>query len=65
MGKLNEYRRAYVREVADRLDDAFDILVHCMHDIENCGCKAQEKKLDNIVGKLENVMHELYEKAKP
>lgn len=64
MAKLNEYKKHYVDGVLDRMDDAFDELIHCMHDLEGCGCKAQEKKLDTIVGKLKNIIHELHEKVK-
>ena len=62
MAKLSEGRRRHADKVLERIDVAFDELVHCMHDLEGCGCKAQEKKLDTIVGKLENVMYELHEK---
>ena len=63
MAKLNEGKRYHIDKILDRMDVAFDELVHCMHDLEGYGCKAQEKKLDTIVGKLENVMYEMHDKA--
>ena len=65
MAWMCEGRKRYIDKVTDRMDDAFTELVQCMHDLEGCcGCKAQAKKLDTIVGKLENVMHELHDKTK-
>jgi hypothetical protein len=64
MAKLNEYKKHHVDAVLDRMDVAFDELIHCMHDLEGYGCKVQERKLDTIVGKLENVINELHDKLK-
>ena len=49
---------------ADMYDDAFDRLVHDMHKLEELGCKAECKKLDTILGKLENLCHALHNKVR-
>ena len=64
MAKLNEYEQHLVDGIIDRLDEAYNIINACMHDLEGCRCKAQEKKLDTISGKLGNVMYDLTDKIR-
>lgn len=50
--------------VDDMYDDSFMNLVHAMHELEELGCKAECRKLDTILGKLENLCNELADKAR-
>ena len=50
--------------VDDMYDDAFYRLVSAMHDLEELGCKAECKRLDTILGKLERLCNDLSDKAR-
>lgn len=49
--------------VNDAYDGCFMGLVSACQNLEELGCKAECKKLDSILGRLENVLNELSEKA--
>ena len=49
--------------VNDAYDRCFLGLVSAYHDLEELGCKAECKKLDSLLGRLENVLNELSDKA--
>lgn len=59
-----ERAEAISRIVDDMYGDSFNSLVSAMHDLEELGCKAECKKFDTILGKLENLCNELSDKAK-
>lgn len=59
--KRNEEQKCTINRVIERVDWVFGELCDCQHELENCGCKAQWKKLDTITGKVENLLHELYD----
>ena len=50
--------------VSDMYDDSFNNLVSAMHRLEELGCKAECRKLDTILGKLENLCNALSDKAR-
>lgn len=56
-------RKERIRNHADHLYYRFEELICIRHDLEDIGCKAQAKKLDTIISKMEMVIHELVEKA--
>lgn len=43
---------------------SFMDLVSSMHELEELGCKAECRKLDTILGKLENLCNDLSDKAR-
>ena len=57
-------RRCEIDKVNEDMYYSFDSLVASMHRLEEIRCKAEAKKLDTIVGKLENLCHQLTEKAR-
>ena len=53
-------RKEQAKQINDRIYDSFMELVGCMHDLEELGgFGTQVKKLDSLVGKLENLSHEI------
>lgn len=52
------------RIVDDMYGNSFNDLVSAMHDLEELGCKAECRKLDTILGKLENLCNDLVDKAR-
>ena len=52
------------RIVDDMYSDSFNNLVAAMHDLEELGCKVECRKLDTIIGKLENICNDLSDKAR-
>lgn len=60
-----EERGEAIKNIADDMyGDSFNQLVSAMHDLEELGCKAECKKLDTILGKLENLCNDLVDKAR-
>ena len=57
-------RRCEIDNISDDMYYSFGSLVANMHRLEEIGCKAEAKKLDTIVGKLENLCRQLTEKAR-
>lgn len=53
-----------IERILERMDNAKMELIDCMHELEDCHCRTQIKKLDTICGKLENLEHELSKKLK-
>ena len=61
----NKERGEQIKRITDDMyGNAFDLLVSAMHDLEGLGCKAECKKLDTILGKLENLCNVLTDKAR-
>ena len=52
-------RRSAIDKITDKMDFALSELIDAYHDLEGLGCKPQERKLDTITGKLENLIYEL------
>ena len=64
MPKRNGAQQWHIRKVLERVDWVFAELCDCKHELEDCGCKTQEKKLDTITGRVENLLNDLYEITK-
>lgn len=60
MAKRNDAQNRSITRVIERVDWVFSELIDCQRELELCGCKAQEKKLDTITGKVENFLNDLY-----
>ena len=60
-------RKEQAEEIDAITDDiylAFLNLVNLMHRLEGLGCKKECRKLDTVTGKLENLCHDLTDKAR-
>ena len=53
-----------LRIIDDMYCDCFEKMVRYYHDLEELGCKAECKKMDTILGKLENLCHDFCDKAR-
>lgn len=60
----NRERGEEIKIIVDRMyDSSFMDLISSMHELEELGCVKECRKLDTILGKLENLCNELSDKA--
>lgn len=60
----NAERTEAIRDIIENLSVAEDVVIDCMHALEEMRDKKNAAKLDTICGKLYNVVYNLHEKTK-
>lgn len=57
-----EERKSEVRIINNHLSSVKDDLIHYAHRLEEIGCGSEAKKLDTIIGKVENLQWQIIER---